>query len=119
MRAFSFFMLFIFTGIICRAQQLKYTSFTVNDGLPSNNVYRCVEDNKGFLWVATDAGIARFDGKRFQVFTTREGLPDNEVLAVAKEQNGRIWVDCFRQRPAYFDEIKNRFINASTDPELA
>jgi sensor histidine kinase YesM/ligand-binding sensor domain-containing protein len=102
-----------------QAQQGDYKAFTVNDGLPSNNIYRVVEDNKGFLWVATDAGIARFDGKHFQLFTTREGLPDNEVLDVVKEKNGRIWVNCFKQGPAYFDEIQNRFINAKEDTNLA
>jgi ligand-binding sensor domain-containing protein len=114
---FAAFLVFI--SLSCQAQQSKYTAFTVNDGLPSNYVYRVVEDNKGFLWVATDAGIARFDGKYFQVFTTREGLPDNEVLAVVKENNGRIWVNCFKQGPAYFDEVQNRFINAKTDSVLA
>src|ERR1700712_2394265 len=104
------------TGI---AQQQKYTAFTINDGLPSNYIYRCIEDNKGFLWVATDAGIARFDGTHFQVFTTRDGLPDNEVLAVVKEDNGRIWVNCFKQSPAYFDELQNRFISAKDNPVLA
>lgn len=104
---------------LCKAQQPGYTSFTVNDGLPSNYIYSCVEDNKGFLWIATDAGIARFDGMHFQVFTTMDGLPDNEVLDVVKEINGRIWINCFKQNPAYFDETQNRFINANTDTNLA
>lgn len=101
--------------------QNNYTlskAFTTSDGLPSNHIYRCIEDNKGFLWVATDAGIARFDGKHFQNFTTQQGLPDNEVLSVFKENNGTIWVVCFKQHPAYFDEMKNRFINANEDSSL-
>ena len=69
-----------------------------------------VEDNNGFLWVATDAGIARFDGKYFQVFTIKDGLPDNEVLKVVKEKDGTIWVNCFKKVPAYFDAVKNRFV---------
>jgi len=104
------------------AQADNYTmsrSFTVADGLPSNHVYACVEDDHGFLWIATDAGIARFDGRNFQVFTTLQGLPDDEVLNVVKENNGRIWVNCFKQSPAYFDEAKNRFVNARTDSCLA
>ncbi len=103
----------------CSAQQGNYKAFTVNDGLPSNNIYRCVEDNKGFLWIGTDAGVARFDGKYFQVFTSLQGLPDNDVLAIVKEKNGRIWVNCFKQKPAYFDEEQNRFINAKENGELA
>lgn len=101
------------------AQNKKYSVYTVNDGLPSNNVYRVVEDNKGFLWVATNAGVARFDGKYFQVFTTREGLPDNEVLSVVKETDGRVWIQCFNQMPAYFDEVQNRFIIPVIDKKTA
>jgi ligand-binding sensor domain-containing protein/signal transduction histidine kinase len=101
------------------AQRTAYTAFTVNEGLPSNHVYQCVEDNDGFLWIATDEGVARFDGKYFQVFTTANGLPDNEVLQIVKEKSGRIWVNCFKQSPAYFDVQKNRFINASENPDLA
>ena len=119
MRIFSLLLFsFLFTNF-CAAQEMTYKAFTVNDGLPSNYVYACVEDNRGFLWVATDAGIARFDGKNFQVFTTQDGLPDNEVLRIVKENNGRIWVNCFKQRPAYFDDAKNRFINAKEDSNLA
>lgn len=103
----------------CLAQQKNYTAFTVNDGLPSNHVYQCVEDNHGFLWIATDEGVARFDGKYFQVFTTANGLPDNEVIHIVKEKSGRIWVNCIRQSPAYFDEVKNRFINATENTDLA
>jgi ligand-binding sensor domain-containing protein len=101
------------------AQPKHYTAFTVANGLPSNHIYHCVEDDKGFLWVATDAGIARFDGKHFQVFTTDNGVPDNEVLSVLKEKDGTIWINCFKQSPAYFDEVKNRFINAKEDSNLA
>ncbi|HEV8081141.1 MAG TPA: two-component regulator propeller domain-containing protein [Chitinophagaceae bacterium] len=117
---FTLTLLILFSFIInCKAQPAGYTAFTVNDGLPGNHIYRCVEDNKGFLWVATDEGIARFDGRHFQIFTTQQGLPDNEVLAVVKEKNGRIWVNCFKQSPAYFDEVQNSFINAKKDSNLA
>ncbi|MDP2414978.1 histidine kinase [Daejeonella sp.] len=119
MRFVAFLLLIFFISLTCHAQQSKYTAFTVSDGLPSNNVYKCIEDNSGFLWVATDAGIARFDGKRFQVFTTLQGLPDNDVLEVMKENSGRIWVNCFKQGPAYFDEVQNRFINARENSSLA
>jgi ligand-binding sensor domain-containing protein/signal transduction histidine kinase len=103
----------------CFSQQQNYSSFTMKDGLPSNMVYRCLEDDEGFLWIATDAGIARFDGKHFQVFTTAHGLPDNEVLAVVKEKDGTIWVNCFKQGPAYFDNIQNRFVKPAAASELS
>ena len=109
---------FSFSAIAQNGGYSLFRSFTVADGLPSNHIYNCVEDNQGFLWITTDAGIARFDGKHFQTFTTKDGLPDDDVLDAVKENNGRIWVSCFKQSPAYFDEVKNRFINAKQDTNL-
>lgn len=120
-KKYAYWILLILSSMFCchvLGQEKNYKAFTVRDGLPSNYVYRALEGNDGYLWVATDAGIARYDGKSFQVFTTDNGLPDNEVLSIAKEKNGRIWVNCFKQKPAYFDAIQNRFINAKENPLL-
>lgn len=123
MRGLAPFFFFVLTWAVqlpLQAQQYApLRTFTMADGLPSNHIYTTIEDDKGFLWVATDAGIARFDGRKFQVFTLQDGLPDNEVLDVVKEKNGRIWVNCYRQSPAYFDPIQNRFISAKEDTVLA
>lgn len=110
LRFLFLFALCFLQAIIAFAQSGKYTSFTVKDGLPSNYIYLILEDDKGFLWVSTDAGLARFDGKNFQIYTTKNGLPDNEVLSVMKEKDGRIWAECFARMPVYFDEVQNRFV---------
>lgn len=118
---FRFLLLFttcFLQAMTAFAQSEKYTSFTPKDGLPSSYVYRMLEDDKGFLWVTTNAGVARFDGKYFQVFTTKDGLPDNEVFWLVKEKDGRIWANCFNQVPAYFDEAKNRFVTPVLDSDL-
>jgi signal transduction histidine kinase/ligand-binding sensor domain-containing protein len=40
-------------------------NWRVDDGLPHNTVNRVIQDRRGFLWLATGAGIARFDGLQF------------------------------------------------------
>lgn len=97
---------------------VKLSTFTTNEGLPSNHIYDIVEDNKGFLWLATDNGISRFDGKYFQNFSVRNGLPGNDVLQVLKDGKGVIWVNSYKQVPAYFDEITNRFITITVNRNL-
>ena len=49
------------------SQSTQTIYYTVKEGLPSNSVYRTILDDRGFLWVATENGIARFDGKKFDV----------------------------------------------------
>ena len=101
------------------AQQPAYTYYTQRDGLPSNDIYNCVEDKKGFLWIATENGLSKFDGKKFTNYYTTQGLPDNDILSVQMDTAGVIWVLPFQKTPAYYDEKNDRFINSSTDKELS
>ena len=103
--------MFLIFGQNFYAQNYNLTNtFTTNDGLPSNLVYETVLDNDGFLWVATDNGISRFDGKRFINYSTKDGLPSNDVIQVFKQNDGTIWANCYKQPPSYFDKKHNRFV---------
>ena len=51
--------------------------FTVNDGLPSNNIAAIVEDNNQNLWISTDKGLAKMYDNRFSVYNVNDGLPGN------------------------------------------
>ncbi|MBK8519321.1 MAG: hypothetical protein IPL54_00080 [Chitinophagaceae bacterium] len=68
--------------------------------------------------MATDNGIAKFDGKNFKIYTTSQGLPDNEITDIFIDSSHRIWVTPFRRTAAYYNPIKDRFENEDTDPEL-
>src|SRR2546427_10508111 len=43
-------------------------SWSTEDGLPQNSVHVILQTHDGFLWVATEGGLARFDGLSFKVF---------------------------------------------------
>ncbi|RPD42106.1 sensor histidine kinase [Chitinophaga barathri] len=65
-------------GLISRAfsvqaadiDTLPYTveNFTDENGLPQNSVKSIAPDNDGFLWLATENGLVRFDGQKFRNF---------------------------------------------------
>jgi len=67
--------------------------FTVEDGLPDNQVNAILQTRNGFLWVGTDGGLARFDGERFTRIRFREGnskeIPVHSLLAT---QDDELWV---------------------------
>ena len=107
--------------IVCAtsfAQSTQTIFYTTKDGLPSNSIYKTVLDNHGFLWIATDNGIAKFDGKNFKTYTTAQGLPDNEITDIFIDSSNRIWVTPFRRTVAYYNPVKDQFENEDTDPEL-
>lgn len=89
---------------------LSHINFTTKDGLPSNEVYCVFQDSKGFIWVGTDRGVARFDGYEFKVFTAEDGLTDNVVFGIAEDSSGNIWFTTSNLTLCYFNirgEIEN------------
>ncbi len=102
-----------------QALSLQTIYYTTRDGLPSNSVYRTILDNRGFLWIATENGIARFDGKNFRNYTTTQGLPANEITDIFADSSNTIWITPFGKTMAYYNARKDRFENEETDKELS
>ena len=100
------------------SQTTQIIRYTTKEGLPSNSIYRTIIDKKGFLWIAGETGVTRYDGKTFKNYTTINGLPDNEVTELMIDSSGRLWVLPFRKKPAYYNDMKDRFENSDTDSEL-
>lgn len=117
-------LLILLSFSLCRflaiqGQTTQIIRYTTNEGLPSNSVYRTVIDKKGFLWIAGENGVTRYDGRIFKNYTTVNGLPDNEVTEIMTDSSGRLWVLPFRKKPAYYNEATDRFENSDTDPMLS
>ncbi|MCU0428029.1 MAG: ATP-binding protein [Candidatus Kapabacteria bacterium] len=64
------------------------TSYSVDDGLPTNLIKDVQQDKQGFVWFASDAGLVRFDGVRFQTFV--QNLPSNYVKSLLLRNNGQL-----------------------------
>lgn len=66
--------------------QLRFQSLTTQQGLSRALVKSMAMDEFGMLWIATENGLNRFDGYRFEVFRNQpdkpNSLPDNNVLSV-------------------------------------
>ncbi len=73
------------------SQTYPFRHYTVEDGLPSSEVYHLFQDSKGYIWFATDNGVSRYDGYEFRNFTQNEGLPDNTVFEIYEDYKNRIW----------------------------
>ncbi|MGD1846379.1 MAG: two-component regulator propeller domain-containing protein, partial [Salibacteraceae bacterium] len=68
-----------------------YRQFTVDDGLPSNEVYQVRVQSNGMVWFATDRGIARFDGIKFDAFSQNNGLADPTTIVMTEAPAGNMW----------------------------
>jgi hypothetical protein len=80
----------------------NYYIYSMNDGLLSNYVRGCALDNDNNLYIATDAGLAVWNGRSFDRYT---GFTDEELFDVVKDSENRIWIlarnGIFYLDPAY------------------
>lgn len=72
-----------------------FNRLSTSDGLNTNKVNCIFQDKKGFLWVGTENGIQRFDGRKF-INLRSDGL-DNSIPPFGVDQildagNGRMWI---------------------------
>jgi signal transduction histidine kinase/ligand-binding sensor domain-containing protein/DNA-binding response OmpR family regulator len=72
-------------------------------GLLSNQINDILSDSKGNLWLATKAGLSRYDGKYFTHYTEKEGLPGNFILDVFEDSQSNLWIEVRENGIVKFD----------------
>lgn len=105
------------------AGQLKFNHLTTRQGLSRAMVRQMVFDDFGFLWVATENGLNRYDGYEFEVFRSspeqNNGLPDNNVLSLAKLANKGIVIGFRSGQLAVFNKARSAFETVRLPEEIA
>ncbi|TDE12823.1 ligand-binding sensor domain-containing protein [Dyadobacter psychrotolerans] len=76
--------------------QYSFRHLTTRDGLIQGSVYHFLEDNRGYMWMSTQAGLNRFDGREFASYVhddlNASSISKGEVRGIAQAPNGDIWV---------------------------
>ncbi|HEV8267309.1 MAG TPA: two-component regulator propeller domain-containing protein, partial [Thermoanaerobaculia bacterium] len=79
-------------GFQASAQVYPFRRFGPVDGLPHSFAYTVTQDDRGYLWIGTFGGLARYDGERFLTISTKDGLPGDDVRAILQDRQGRLFV---------------------------
>lgn len=79
------------------AAQYQFDLFTTEHGLPQNSVNAVLQTRDGYLWLATNDGLARFDGVRFTIFNqgNTKGLGSNRIMSLYEDRQGRLWIGTY------------------------
>lgn len=114
MKALFIWLSFLLLCLQVQSQEQFDINYTVDDGLPSNTVYAVEQDERGFIWFGTDAGLSRFDGYEFINYTMEDGLPDTEILNFFKDSQSRIWFYTLNGKAGF---LKDGVIYSSTNTD--
>lgn len=81
---------------LSHASKYRFKHFTTDNGLPENTGQALLQDARGFIWIGTQNGLARFDGFDFTMFKNIVGdatsLSNNQVEGLLQDKDGSIWV---------------------------
>ena len=88
-------LLVLALGTAQAQQGWSVQQFTAESGLPQNTVRSLAVDSSGYLWVSTEGGLVRFDGRHMRVFSTRNDtdLLEDRMGHLFKDAAGTLLVD--------------------------
>lgn len=69
-----------------------YKQYGAEQGLTNLAAWDIIQDHHQFIWVATEAGLFRYDGNQFKLFDFNHGLPSNNINALYEDMQGDLWV---------------------------
>lgn len=84
-------------------QVVYLKNYSAAEGLLSSRVNYLMQDSRGFIWIATDKGVSRFDGQHFKNFTSADGLENNECFRIAEDNYHRIFFYCNNYKVCYYE----------------
>ena len=88
------YSVFCCVTVISNAQSdFRFRNYTINDGLSQSSVTTVIQDDLNALWIGTQDGLNRFDGKTFEIFVSDEtkGLENEFILCSIKDDQGDLW----------------------------
>ena len=106
-------ILFVCFGQIAtlRAQEPVAIHLTEKDGLPDVEFYSVLEDHQGFIWLAADKGLFRYDGDTYKHYSNGD-QQGRSVFGIKLDAQGRVWCNNIAGQFFYVeDDALVTFIN--------
>lgn len=90
----TFCCFYFSTGNLHSQSIYDFKNFTINEGLSQSSALCFIQDDNYGLWVGTQDGLNRFDGKTFEIYTAEEtkGFGGNYIHAIIADNKGDLWI---------------------------
>jgi len=80
-------------------KKIAFEKYNVAEGLPEEFVISVIQDDKGFIWAATQNGLVKYDGYQFKVYKVSSDSSQTTKLQIRnlfggllKAKDGKIWI---------------------------
>lgn len=93
---FCIVLLSFLTGLSVAKPSIAFKKYTVKDGLSHNYVRGILQDSEGFIWIATEDGLNKFNSYTFQVYKYIPGdsssITNHPIMALEEDRDHNVWI---------------------------
>ena len=102
-------LVLMITTFCCGQNSFRFRHIGVGDGLSQGSIYHMLKDSRGFLWLASQDGINRFDGKNIEVYLSGATGESTNVQGIAEDSAANLWVGSHKGLYQYLRK-KDKFV---------
>ena len=99
---------------------MYFEHLTTRDGLSQSTVNSILQDSQGYVWLATESGLDRYDGNSIREFRrergTEHGLASDYIWSIAEDAHGDLWLATDGGGVARWERRTERFQQFRHDP---
>jgi ligand-binding sensor domain-containing protein/signal transduction histidine kinase len=101
-------------------KQYVHDVWNTDKGLPQNSAADMVLTRDGYLWLATQEGLTRFDGMEFTVFdrANTPALAASNINQLLEDSEGGLWIRPGARRPPLVRYFGGSFVRYDTSDGL-
>ena len=105
-----------------RAFQNDFVRVTITEGLSQGTGFSILQDRQGFIWIATEDGLNRYDGYNFRIYRPTDdptSISDNQSNVIFEDSRGVLWLGGSSGLNRYNRDRDNftRFTSDPNDPK--
>ncbi|RDC56533.1 response regulator [Pedobacter chinensis] len=93
---YCYFIFLFFACNFLQAQTPGFKHFSNKDGLVQSPISSIVQDKTGFIWLATQKGLIRYDGYEFNAYHPIANdsctLSNNKVNTIFQDSKDQLWI---------------------------
>jgi signal transduction histidine kinase/ligand-binding sensor domain-containing protein/CheY-like chemotaxis protein len=102
------------------ARPIYFEHLTMRDGLSQSTVMSILQDSEGYLWLATESGLDRYDGYSIRAYRrergNEQGLASDFIWTIAEDARGDLWLATVGGGVARWDRRTDTFQQFRHDP---
>ncbi|KAA3614843.1 MAG: hypothetical protein D8M58_10335 [Calditrichaeota bacterium] len=111
--------------LFAQDKPVNFDRLSTRDGLSQNRVFDIVQDNHGFIWIATEDGLNRYDGYNFKVYKNdpndSTSMNNGFIETLFLSKSGDLWMggrfgglSRYNYNNETFSHLKNNHIDPKT-----